>query len=82
MEEILSEIKSLGEKTYIYLFEDGTITQSKESPTKEDFQSINEGVLNVLVTSNTVCILASDGKKCEIKDVNEEEDDWTHEGGE
>ena len=55
MEEILSKIK---EKTYIYLFEDGTVKQTKIVPTKEDL--FNE-IVQILVITGKINGIESTG---------------------
>jgi hypothetical protein len=49
---------------YIYIFEDGAIGKSEESPTEKDFESIAEGILEVLVINKGLEIYG-------INDTNE-----------
>lgn len=54
-------------KTYIYIFEDGTVQQHQEGPTPEDLQCVEGGMLIVLECDGDVKYLDADGQRSNLE---------------
>jgi len=52
---------------YVYIFEDGNMIQTNEHPSDEDYESIANGILEILLIKGTVVGIDHDSREYEIE---------------
>lgn len=59
---------------FVYIFEDGTVQQHPDPPTREDMECIMDGILIVLKCDSVVCVTEDGDAELTTCDLSEVED--------
>lgn len=54
---------------YLYIFGDGSVRQSLNAPTEEDFSSIADGILSVFQIDGSIQEFCDDGTLSDVLDI-------------